>query len=138
MKIKLKKHGRRQIRVAMSAKEKGQCHAEAESGALGSTTMYGKRMRIVPITLNTGANLVAISGEPKCLINQNRFNMAIIEIVYDAKCKHCANRRTHYEGKRKLTRCARLGVDNLQSTTPNGWPVTLRTKACPEFKHYGT
>jgi hypothetical protein len=53
--------------------------------------------------------------------------MAIVEIIYDAKCKHCSNLKEIYKGKRKLHECKISGNQ-----------ITLKDKACKEFKfQYG-
>lgn len=64
--------------------------------------------------------------------------MAIIEITYDAKCKHCDHLVRTSKGKRVVHRCSRLGKDNLQDSDPVGWSVTLKTRACKDFKMFGS
>lgn len=49
--------------------------------------------------------------------------MATIEIVYDAKCKHCLNLKEIRKGKRKLHECKVTGDQ-----------ITLKTLACKDFK----
>lgn len=64
--------------------------------------------------------------------------MTVIEIIYPAKCKDCKYFTQKVVGKKLVSRCARLGTEDLQNTTPVGWSVTLKTKACKEFKLFGT
>lgn len=49
--------------------------------------------------------------------------MTIVEMIYDAKCKHCANIKPYYQGKRKYHRCK---VHDRR--------VTLIDKGCRDFK----
>jgi hypothetical protein len=49
--------------------------------------------------------------------------MSVLEIYYDAKCKHCLNLKKIKKGKRKLHECK---ITEIQ--------VTLKTKACKDFK----
>lgn len=60
--------------------------------------------------------------------------MAIIEITYEAKCKHCGHFVRKKEGRRTVSRCSRSGRDVLKDVTPDGVPVTLKTRACREYK----
>lgn len=48
---------------------------------------------------------------------------AVIEIYYDAKCKHCIMLKEVYKGKRKKHECKVTGES-----------ITLKTKACKDFR----
>ncbi len=49
--------------------------------------------------------------------------MAIVEIYYTAKCKHCKKAKKTMKGKRLITMC---GQTNTQ--------IALRDKACSKFE----
>lgn len=52
--------------------------------------------------------------------------MPIVEIRYEAKCKHCQFLKPFWEGKRKFYKCS-----NDQSGRDR---ITLRDKSCDQFK----
>lgn len=61
--------------------------------------------------------------------------MAIVEIIYEAKCKHCKYFKPYYplkkdgiKSKKKHNRC-----DNSDNSKRN-WDLTLKDKACTKFE----
>lgn len=49
--------------------------------------------------------------------------MSVVEIIYDAKCKHCKHFDYKYKGKRKEYRC-NITLEKL----------TLKSKICDKFE----
>jgi len=62
--------------------------------------------------------------------------MAIIEITYDAKCKHCEHILSTREGGRRVSACKRDGTPTR--THGSGWDTVRQDrKACDRFVMFG-